>query len=291
MKYGKFFKKFFKWLVIMIVLILLSKAANKFHTSFLDKQFERNKEGIILGAEPILIEKSNETAVLLLHGLNSNPSMWQEYAAFLANKDITVYAPLIAGHGTSVFDLEKTTYKDWIKSTEEAYLSLQNKYENVYVVGMSLGGLLTLDLAAKYNLNGIIVLNTPIYFNSKLIEFVYIVTLVQDYYVKGIFPDDEYYIQEQFKNYKAISYITILEILNLIEDVNLNINKIEEPTLVVQSFNDDIVDPKSGLFILTNVNSKKKDIISLRTSTHINITSSDQLLLSEETYKFILENE
>ena len=291
MNYKKFLKSFIKWVLILIALIIVSKAANTYYASYLDEYYEKGENGIIIGAEPILIETGSDKVVLLLHGLNGNPSMWKDYVDFLTKRNISVYAPLIAGHGTSVFDLEKTTYFDWIRSAEDAYLYLEDKYDNIYIGGASMGGLLTLKLASIYDFKGVVAFNTPIYFTSELVKFVSIVTLVQNYYIKGIFSDDEMTIQKKYKSYLAIPYKEALEMISFVEDVKSNVNKIEEPVLVIQSLKDNLVDPKSSLFILSNIKSKNKELLSLGESTHINITSKDQILLSSEVYKFIMENE
>jgi len=56
---------------------------------------------------------------ILIHGFTSSPHDLLELAQFLASKDITVKAPLLAGHGRTWQDLEKCTCYDWWNSVNE----------------------------------------------------------------------------------------------------------------------------------------------------------------------------
>src|SRR3989344_5540053 len=149
------FKKTLSLIAILILLIIASRIINTYSTKYLDSRYPR-QNGAITGTQEIYIENGNE-AVLLLHGLTANPYSVKEMAEYLSNKGYTVYAPVIKGHGTSVFDLEKTDYLEWRKSAQDAYLKLSKDHDKIYVIGTSLGGLLTLDLAANHKVQGIIV--------------------------------------------------------------------------------------------------------------------------------------
>jgi carboxylesterase len=60
----------------------------------------------------------------------------------------TVTVPALAGHGTTVDDLEKTGWADWLVSAKEAYDQLSARCRPVVLVGLSMGGSLACRLAA-----------------------------------------------------------------------------------------------------------------------------------------------
>jgi carboxylesterase len=67
------------------------------------------------------------------------------------------------GHMGSRKDLAFIKYTEWIKSVELSLIELQAQYERVVIIGFSMGGLIAVNLATKYEVDGIITLNTPIY--------------------------------------------------------------------------------------------------------------------------------
>jgi alpha-beta hydrolase superfamily lysophospholipase len=54
-----------------------------------------------IGMPFFLHSPGSDTGVLLIHGLMAAPEEVREWAQFLYEKGLTVYAPRLAGHGTS----------------------------------------------------------------------------------------------------------------------------------------------------------------------------------------------
>src|SRR5262245_33276185 len=119
------------------------------------------------GAEPFLYE-AGEVGCLLVHGFTSSAYEMRDLARFLADRGITAGAPLLAGHGTAPEDLQGKTWQDWYGSVSRALDVMLAKYKRVYLVGLSLGGALTLYAASQRGkeLAGIVVLSAPIYLPS-----------------------------------------------------------------------------------------------------------------------------
>lgn len=87
-------------------------------------------------------------AVVLIHGLTGSPATMAPLAASLAKKGFRVETPLLAGHGTTIEELTKTTWEDWYKGVCDAYDSLKNAgCDEIYCGGLSLGAILGLKLA------------------------------------------------------------------------------------------------------------------------------------------------
>jgi len=279
------FKKTLSLIAILILLIIASRIINTYSTKYLDSRYPR-QNGAITGTQEIYIENGNE-AVLLLHGLTANPYSVKEMAEYLSNKGYTVYAPVIKGHGTSVFDLEKTDYLEWRKSAQDAYLKLSKDHDKIYVIGTSLGGLLTLDLAANHKVQGIIVVNAPIELNSDLTDILPLIYLVSPYSIRGLFTLEELPVATELKLYDTLPLKSAAQLISYLNFVKTQLKKINSPILVVQSTKDDLVNPESVAYILNNINSKNKDLLWLRNSTHINLVKEDKEILKQRGYKFI----
>jgi carboxylesterase len=279
------FKKTILFILILIILIIISRLIDTYSAKYLDSRYPR-ENGIMKGTQEIYIENGDE-AVLLLHGLTANPASVKELAEFFSDKGYTVYAPVIKGHGTSVFDLEKTNYLDWRKSAEDAYLKLYKDHKKIYLVGTSLGGLLSLDLAANHKVNGVIIINTPINLKSSFVKIIPLVYLINPYNVRGLFSLEELPVAVELKLYDSLPVKSVAQLMSYLEYVKTQLKKINTPVLVVQGLKDDIVDPDSILFIINNINSKNKDVLFLKDSSHINLVNEDKNLFKQRSYKFL----
>lgn len=79
-----------------------------------------------IGMPFFLHAPGSDTGVLLIHGLMAAPEEVREWAEFLHQKGLTVYAPRLAGHGTSCKDLSTRRYEDWLDSAERGHAILKN---------------------------------------------------------------------------------------------------------------------------------------------------------------------
>ena len=83
-------------IIIFIFIAALSKTVNELGVNYLARQQER-ENGLMVGAEPFFIQRDREVGVLLIHGFTSSSKDFQGLAEFLAEKNITVYVPLLPG--------------------------------------------------------------------------------------------------------------------------------------------------------------------------------------------------
>lgn len=87
--------------------------------------------------------------VVLIHGFTGSPFEVRYLGEQLARAGITVSAPLLPGHGTSLDDLDRTSWQHWVDHVERAVDALATRCGRVAVVGQSLGGLLALYVASR----------------------------------------------------------------------------------------------------------------------------------------------
>ncbi len=98
--------------------------------------------------------------VLVVHGFTGNPQSMRPLAEAFAAAGCTVSLPLLPGHGTRVEDMLPTRWEDWSVAAERAYDQLAARCEAVCVAGLSMGGTLTLWLAARHpEIAGIVLVN------------------------------------------------------------------------------------------------------------------------------------
>jgi carboxylesterase len=93
--------------------------------------------------------RAGRSGVLLVHGLTGTPTEMRFVARGLHEAGFTVNAVQLAGHCGSVADLVATGWKDWYASVEAAALRLRAEVDHLFVAGLSMGALLSLELAIR----------------------------------------------------------------------------------------------------------------------------------------------
>ncbi len=227
--------------------------------------------------------KGSKTGILLVHGFTGTPAEMRYLGDYLRDKGFTVKAVLLKGHGTSPEDMRRTTQRDWIASAVEGYKELKRECDEVFSVGLSMGGLLSLYLARSYDVRGIVCLSTPIRILNKQAYYAFVLKFFKDYIEKNPRKHKDPFII----GYDRTPVRCIHCLFKLIRYVKYHLGKIEKPILIIQSYGDGTVNPVSGNIIYNRIGSKDKSIIHLHNSGHIITCDCEKEQVFEEIYGFI----
>ncbi len=97
---------------------------------------------------------------LCFHGFTGTPHSMQGIAGALSGAGFSVTTPLLPGHGTTIEEMMETGWDDWLGAADGAYAKLATTVDRVVVAGLSMGGTLTVALAAAHpEIAGIVVVN------------------------------------------------------------------------------------------------------------------------------------
>jgi carboxylesterase len=275
---------------ILILLGVVSHYADIYAAHYIDDHLDRNSEGIIKGYEPYYLDNGNKVGVLVLHGFGASPESMRPLADDLSSQGYTVYVPLMAGHGTTAFDLESTSWEEWQSGAEESLNYLMNRTDKVYVIGYSTGGILALDLAAKYKLEGVVSFAAPIKFLAKGVNLLPLVSVIQPYYLKTVFsrPEVKQRIQEGY-NVPILPVKAVMQLVEFIDVAQIRMYGIDEPVLVIQSKSDGLVDPISAELIYEHLSSSNKKVVWINNSSHF-FVSDDEAEVVEREIDYFLKN-
>ncbi len=105
--------------------------------------------------------KDAKAAVLMLHGFTGSPWEVRPLAESLAARGYHVLAPRLPGHGGSPEDLLHVSADDWKRAAFNAWEQLA-AFPVRYVAGLSMGGLLSVLLAAEREVTKL-VLMAPVF--------------------------------------------------------------------------------------------------------------------------------
>jgi carboxylesterase len=227
-----------------------------------------------MASKPIFINNNSRIGVLILHGFSSTPEQLKEAVDFASKNGFNVSVPLIAGHGTRPEDLMETTASDWKKSAEDAYLKLKEISDKIFIVGSSFGSNLAFWLAEEFDneMAGIISLSAPIFlrYHGFSMFRLYSYGLFVKYYrkPKKTFRLDKSAAKEEVI-YEAIPTKSLREFFRFIKKETIPcLSKIKVPVFICQSPKDNLVHPKSAIYIYNHIKSDKKEIYWVDVDSH-----------------------
>jgi carboxylesterase len=98
--------------------------------------------------------------VLVIHGFTGNPSSMRGLAEAMVAEGHHVEMPRLPGHGTTIDDMLPTRWSDWTGEVRAAHGRLAARVDDVVVMGLSMGGTLTLWSALELpEVRGIVCVN------------------------------------------------------------------------------------------------------------------------------------
>ncbi len=241
---------------------------------------------------PFFIEGSQEHGILLIHGFTATPGTMNPLGHALAERTgYTVSAPLLPGHGRTPEEMAKTRWHDWLRAVQHEFDKLSRRCRDVSVVGLSMGGTLTLLLAESRPVRRAVpiaaalsVYNEKIIFSHALWPFIPFFT--ERNKAPQIIPD---FLDEYNDTYKKTPVHCLSDLSHLMLLARRGLPRIHCPILNVRAGLDRTVHPRSSDWILAEVSSRKKIQLELPRSPHVCTLGPERGLLFDETARFLLE--
>lgn len=117
---------------------------------------------IIPTAEPFLfLGEPSKPACLLIHGFTGTPKEMRWMGEFLNQQGYTCLGIRLAGHATDPEDMIRSNWTDWTASVEDGYSLLKSLSANIFLVGLSMGGVLSLLMSTRLDVMGVVAMSTP----------------------------------------------------------------------------------------------------------------------------------
>ena len=112
---------------------------------------------------------AGNTALLLVHGFADSPSLWREMAPVLAEEGFHCRAMRLPGMAEPLDAARAYDDEDWLHAISSELDTLQKQYDQVWVVGHSLGGALCTRLLLEQRpaVAGVVLIAPAIQVSSK----------------------------------------------------------------------------------------------------------------------------
>lgn len=241
---------------------------------------------VMPGAEPFHHE-GGPVGALLCHGFTGTPQSLRPWAEHLAAADLTVSLPRLPGHGTTPAEANLTHWEDWYAELDRQLALLRAQCEDVFVMGLSMGGTLAIRLAEQRgaDIAGLILVNPSLLTKRPDRFLLPVLRWVLPTYA-GIASD----IKKEGTTELAYDRIPVkaaYQLSRLWLTTRGDLEKVTQPILVFRSDEDHVVEPDSCAMLLEKVRSTDVREVVLHDSYHVATLDNDAETIFEGSLDFV----
>ena len=247
------------------------------------------------GAPIVLFDAQNDAGIVFSHGYMAAPQEVRTLAEYLFEKGINVYVPRLRGHGTDPEALKSVSAKDWEIDFERAFTAMRQVCNKVFIGGFSMGGLLALDHAAQYEVDGVIALNSALKLHNLRVSYVVptlhffneMISYLNDKGIKEWI--DNSHTEQPKINYLKHPLSSVSQMEKIMSKVSSSLQDVTAPILIIQGDNDPIVKRESARRIYDGIKSTDKKLLLLPRDKHGILADEGHDEVFETIYRFIID--
>lgn len=216
--------------------------------------------------------------VLIIHGFTATLDSVNALCAPLRKLGIPVRLPLLSGHGASSPEaLRGVKWDAWVADADHAFQELCLEAERVIVIGHSMGALISLNLAARYQskvdslilvapaikLVSVLAPGRPLHFAAHVLS-----RIIKNWELKTDFTGPVY--ERSIPHYTWVPTDAIISFFDLIKTSMQLLGRVNVPVLIMHNRRESTVRPESALILYNKIATEPsgKSIIWLERSGH-----------------------
>jgi len=211
------------------------------------------------------LKNNQSTGCLIIHGFGGSADEVSPLASRLKSKGYKVACPGLKGHTGRRSDLKRAGYTDWIKSAERGLVELMPGCNFVFIIGFSMGGLIAVNLALKYDIAGIVTINTPIHYWD--------VRMILSNIARGLVGRDFRIIKRYLRAAVKFPVSALWNFRMLLNKTKPLLSDIICPVLITQGLDDDTVRKSSAKYLFGSISSEIKRMKFYENSGHVMLHS------------------
>ncbi|MBI5512003.1 MAG: alpha/beta fold hydrolase [Deltaproteobacteria bacterium] len=215
------------------------------------------------------LPRYNRVGVLLLHGFTSSVKTVTGILPRLEALKLEVQVPVLRGHGTVYTDLKGVTSADWYADAERALLELAAKVDKVVVVGLSMGGLVAINLGIFHpdKIAGIVTWAAALRFVNPGTRFASALSRV----VKSVpMPDafNDTSLRGTCENYPRCPTDALASLYDYAVYTEARLAELKTPIAILHSKRDQVIEPVAANVIYRDIGSPHREIHWFKESGH-----------------------
>lgn len=221
---------------------------------------------------------------LCIHGFTGGPYEITPLADYL--KEVTdwyIEVPCLPGHGESL-NLNSATYLEWVDEAEQTLLKVKEKCDTIYLIGFSMGGMISAYLASKYKADKLVLLSASRKYISVGQMGKDIGQFVQER-LKGKLEDNTLF--QRYRQKKgAVPLRAVVQFLKCMRFTKPFLKEVHCPVLIAQGIQDGMVPYKSVHYLDKEIPGET-EVIYYHDSKHHICLGTDRDVLIEKVYIFL----
>jgi carboxylesterase len=228
----------------------------------------------------------------LIHGFTGTPKEMRWMGEFLSSRGYTSLGVRLAGHATRPRDMIRQRHTDWMASVEDGYALLRGCTARVVLVGLSMGGVLSLLMSTRLEVAGVVCMSTPYELPpDPRLRFVNEMSVVKPFIPKSKLPPGSgWFDAEAWKehvSYPMNPVRSLGELNKLLGEMRAELPQVRVPVLLVHSTDDGYVLPDHAGKIYAELGTQDKQQVSVHGSGHVITRDAARLEVFEQALKFI----
>ncbi len=246
------------------------------------------KDDYYINPEAFTLHNDGQKAVLLIHGFSGSAGEFKGFADYLFRNGYAVSAILLPGHGTIPEDMKKVTWKDWLDKSQASYDELQKKYKDIYIIGQSMGSLISILLGIKNKTKTVVVMSPPM-FKPEWRWYIIPVAryFIKWYVIEGGTDPSGYAPPFTTISYPHVPIEALPHFLHLVQMVRSQAKEYSGALLIMIGKHDGIIPQGSGEELYSLITSKDKYIAYFEHSAHSLPVDGDREQVWEMACKFL----
>jgi carboxylesterase len=249
---------------------------------------------IIATAEPfLLLGDRSKPACLLIHGFTGTPKEMRWLGDYLHEKGYTCLGPRLAGHATDPEDMIRSNWTDWTASVEDAWSLLKTVSDRIFLIGLSMGGILSLLMSTRLDVTGVVAMSTPYKLpdDPRLRHVDWIATMIPYMPKSNEEPGANWFDKEAWKSH--VSYPqnpvrSIGQLNKLLGEMRAALPQVRAPVLLIHSKDDRYVLPQNMEMIFADLkNASDKTKVYITGSGHVVTRDAARRQVFESVLEFI----
>lgn len=239
------------------------------------------------GAEPFGHD-GGPVGVLLCHGFTGSPQSLRAWAEFLAAAGLSVSLPRLPGHGTTWQEMARTGSQDWYAEVDRAFEELRGRTDEMFVMGLSMGGCLALRLAEVHGaaVRGLVVVNPSIAADNKALFALLPAVKWMLPSVAGIASDIKKPGATEL-GYDRVPVRAAATLPRLWRQTAADLGKITQPVLAYHSTEDHVVGPASLALLRAALPPGQLTVMDLADSYHVATLDNDAPVIFAGSLEFV----
>ena len=227
-----------------------------------------------------------KTMVVFIHGFMGSPNQFIDLAAAAYENSCSYVSVLLPGHGVHAKEFMKSAASDWERHVQNEIESIKDRYEKIFLVGHSMGGLIALNVSLdkENKIAGIFMISTPLklrwFHYQSLFAKLRLLTYPRSNEVKSAYLKSNS-IAGCSLIYYPLFVKPFMSFYQLVRKTKNCLAEVFVPVYIVHSKNDETTSYKSAKLLYDGLCNAQRTAVTLDKSWHAFFTEQERRIISE----------